>query len=61
MYKHATYIVLRGVARYKMKFRHNLRRGVCGHLAPPTGPGQSPGGGSGGLSPQRKTILSVTE
>ena len=38
----------RGVARYAMKCKHNLRRGVCFHLAPPTGPMQSPGGGSGG-------------
>jgi hypothetical protein len=35
----------RGVARYKMKCRHNLWRGVWGHLRPPAGLGQSPGGG----------------
>ena len=41
----------RGVARYKMKCRHNLRRGVWGRLRPPAGPG--------GEAPQRETILSV--
>jgi hypothetical protein len=34
-----------GVARYKMKCRHNLRRGVLGRLRPPSGLGQYPGGG----------------
>jgi hypothetical protein len=44
----------RGVARYKLKCRHNLRRGVCGPLKPPIREG-----GSGGKFPIRKTILSV--
>jgi hypothetical protein len=44
---------VRGVARYKMKCRHNLRWGVGGRLRPPAGP---PGGG---FSPQLKTIISI--
>ena len=54
----------RGVARYKMKCRHNLRRGVWGRLWPPAyDPSRSRGepwwGVQGGEDPQRKTILSV--
>jgi hypothetical protein len=51
---------VRGVARYNMKCRHNLWRGIWG-LKAPAGPGQSPGGGfrGGGRNPQRKTMLSV--
>ena len=53
--------ISRGVARYKMKCRHNLLRGVWGPLKAPRRSRAEPWRGfkGGRGDPQRKTILSV--
>jgi hypothetical protein len=54
-HRHHIWKRVRDVARYKMKCRHNLRRGVWGPLKTPSNVGPGFRGGR----PQRKTILSV--
>ena len=51
---------VRGVAKYKMKCRHNLWREVWGPLKAPSRSSAEPWWGvQGGKAPQRKTILSI--